>query len=166
MGIVMNLREEINTKKENKPENMKIKQVLFEETGNDTWGEKFYTANIGIIGLELSECENDLWWLITHRAFLYYSNYEELRKQLINKIVYFDIIDERHTCNRKKAIMEERKKQKEARYRLLENEHVVVRTYVVGCNGFGSYSEAYKKMIYHIENEGLENLEDLCECRG
>lgn len=61
MGIVTNLREKINTKLNNKPGNMKIKQVLFgERPPDDEWGEKFYTANVGIIGLELSAYESDL----------------------------------------------------------------------------------------------------------
>lgn len=162
MGIVMNLREKINAKKNNKPENMKIKQVLFEESDpSDEWEEKFYTANIGIMGLGLTECEADLWWLITHRAFLYYSNYEGMRERIVNKIVYFDVINE--GANGDSA---DKKQQKEERYHFLENEHVVVRTYVVGDNGFADYSEAYRAMIDHIEKEGWENLGELKECRG
>ena len=75
MGLVEHLRADLNTKKDNKLTEMAIKRILYgEDSPKNTWGEKFYTSNIAIVGLELSDAEADLWWLITHRAFLYYSD--------------------------------------------------------------------------------------------
>ena len=156
MGIVQHLRAELNTKENNKASRMHIKQVLFEECEpKNTWGEKFYTSNIGIIGLGLTECEVDLWWLITHRAFLYYSNYEKLRDRLKNKIVYFDIIDERKNL-KSKIRGHETLSMQQARHNLLKNEHVIVKTYTLGKE-YQSYEEAYNAIFNEIKKEGLES---------
>lgn len=104
--------------------------------------------------------------MITHRAFLHYSNYEGVRERLVNKVVYFDIINENKRPGDSKRDITGRKAQQEARHRLLKNEHVIVRTYVVGKEGFKSYEKAYMAMIEHIEKEGLERLEELKEYRG
>ena len=158
MGMVENLRKDLNTKKNNKPTEMAIKRILFgEEPANETWGELFYTSNIGIIGLELSESESDIWWLITHRASLYYSDYCSLRSdgRLSNTIIYYDILDQvkkdKDEDKEKRIHMEFAKKNK---HKLLKNEHIEVKTVAIGkdCN---SYEEAYSLIIEDIHKNGI-----------
>lgn len=48
MGILEHIQNELNTKKNNK---------LEEIPTNGTWGKLFYTSNIGILGLNLSDSE-------------------------------------------------------------------------------------------------------------
>ena len=152
MGVVENLRSSINTKKDRKEGNMLIKRVLRgEDKPQNTWGERFYTSNIAIIGLELHESESDLWWLITHRAYLYYSNYEQLRDVMKNEIVFYDTID-----TRKGKTSEETEKKKSRartkmiRHQLLTEEHVTVKPYTIGQK-YGSYFEAYCAMFEDIK---------------
>ena len=156
MGIVENLRSELNKKKEHKKEKMAIKQRLYGELEfENTWYEKFYTSNIAIIGFGLTECEVDIWWILTHRAFLYYSNYCGLKDKIMNRIIYYDIIDD--------IPKKEQEKEKERennilsqynRHTLLENDHVDVKKYNLSAHG-GTYAEAYDSIITNIKNNGI-----------
>lgn len=94
IGITQKLREKINNKKKTVGKKI-IYSILagYAEPSNN-WGEHFYKSNIGIVGLGLYECELDLWWLLTHRASLYYSNYEGIRDLLKNRIVYYSVVDD------------------------------------------------------------------------
>lgn len=150
-GNVQKLRGELNTKKENRASEMLIKKILFgEEERNNTWGERFYTSNIDIVGLGLTESEIDLWWLLMHRAYLYYSNYEGVKKYLKNIIVFHDILeipsdfDDENDKKRKIAIQRE----KENRYKMLEKAHVIVKYYVMGQNE--TYSDVYRRILENI----------------
>jgi hypothetical protein len=158
MGIVENIRHELNTKKNHQSTEMNIKRILCkEDPEKETWSELFYTSNIGIIGLELSSTESDLWWLITHRAWLYYSDYCYLKSMdiLNNTIVYYDVLD-----GDKKSDSKEEEKRirsefvKKNKHELLKNEHVEVKTFTLGkdCN---SYGEAYTLMIKDIQENGI-----------
>lgn len=155
MGIVENLRQRINTKKNGNKSDMLIKRVLFgEDEPTREWGELFYTDNIAFVGLGLDSCEADIWWLLTHRAYLYHTNYEKIRSRLTNNIVYYDIID----VGEGESIWDGRirKKIKEAKARkhlLLESEHVVVKTYVVRNNE--EYAEQYQKILDDIKHNGI-----------
>ena len=161
MGLVYYLRHEINrneNKKEKTDGGMIIKQILYgDRARSNKWGERFYTSNIGIVGLELSECESDLWWLITHRAYLFYSNYYGLRDRITNRIVFYDIVDEVEKKNDKEA--EQRRlstlRAKENRHCLLKNENIIVRKYTIGKE-YGSYDEAYNAILEKIEKDGIE----------
>lgn len=158
MGMVEHLRRNLNAKKNNISTEMAIKRILFEEEpAKETWGELFYTSNIGIIGLELSESESDIWWLITHRASLYYSDYCSLRSdgRLSNTIVYYDILDEE-----KKDKPEDEEKRiytefaKKNKHKLLKNEHIEVKTVAIGSE-CKSYKEAYTLIIEDIRKNGM-----------
>ena len=156
MGIVQNLRNEFNKKTDNRKENMEILKILRgENSKRNTWGEKFYTSNIAFIGFELHDCEADIWWLLTHRASLFYSNYCDAKKYLNNKIVYFDIIDTRKKTDPKE---EERRKtvleQKKLRHLLLKQENVIVHSYELG-DRFNTYEEAYRQIIDDIRDRGV-----------
>lgn len=160
MGMVQNLRGELNTKKRNISTEMAIKRILCnEEPSKNIWGELFYTSNIAIIGLGLTDCESDLWWLITHRASLYYSDYCNLRSDRIlkNKIVYYDVLDEIKKGNPAKE--QERKNseiEKKNRHQLLRGEHVDVKTFCLGKDCC-SYTEAYNLMIEDICKNGISS---------
>lgn len=56
-----------------------------------TWAEKFFTDDVNIIGLGLTQSEIDIWWLITYRASLMFSNRYESKRLIKNNIIYHDI---------------------------------------------------------------------------
>lgn len=137
MGVVENLRRKINTEEKGITGTMKICQVLFDPTKRkNTWYERFYTDDISIVGLGLSESEVDLWWLITHRAYLYFSNYGGVKKYLTNKITYYDIIDP------KAKNMDE----KEKKHFMLKNSHVNVEKLSIGKD-CSDYEEGYRMIL-------------------
>lgn len=92
--------------------NLKNNTVLNE------WYYKFFSDNIYIIGLGLSESEIDLWSLLTRRASLYYRDCDGAHSAIQNRIVYYDIIDNSDENNVSKA---------ENKYSMLEAVHVEVR---------------------------------------
>ncbi len=146
MGVVENMRREINSKEDRDEDKMKIKEVLFGNSKRrNTWDERFYTDNIGIIGLGLSESEVDLWWLLAHRAYLYYSNYCNIRKVLKNKITYYDVLNpnEPEWIEQKKKI-----------HYMLNNSHVEVKKYIIGTDCM-DYKDGYRKIMQDIRNGGL-----------
>ena len=160
MGIVEKMRTNLNRKENNEKEKMLIKQRLYNELPfENTWYEKFYTSNIAIVGLGLTECEVDLWWLLTHRAFLYYSNYCGLQKKIVNYIVYYDIIDD---MKKNDADQENRREgnlsSQYNRHMLLSNEHVIVRKYHLSHYD-GSYAEAYSSILDDLRRNGFQNNE-------
>ena len=158
MGIVENLRSELNTKAEGNPDNMKIKQVILgEKEPSDSWGERFYTNNIAIIGLGLTSAEVDIWWLLTHRAFLYYSNYCGLRERLKNRIVYYDVIDDTniHDHNTESEHLRSMK-EKENIHKLLEGAHVMVQKYYLSKYQ-NQYELAYRQILNDINSSFLND---------
>ena len=81
-GALQNMRAELNT--HSKEHGLLIKAALLDKNKfTNTWAEKFFTDNIDIVGFGLHQCEIDLWWLFTYRAYLFYSNKDGI-KQLIN----------------------------------------------------------------------------------
>lgn len=88
MGIVEKLRSKLNAKVKNQQGAMKIKRILAgEDDPTGEWGERFYTTDVDIIGLGLTTAESDIWWLLTHRASIYYTNYCNMRKYMKNQIL-------------------------------------------------------------------------------
>lgn len=143
MGVVENLRWEINTKENNEGGKMKIVQSLKDRSRlKDTWYERFYTDNISVVGLGLTESEVDLWWLITHRAYLFYSNYHDVRKELTNRITYYDIVDPAN---------QERLFQKKKIQYMLTNANVEVQTLNLGQD-CSSYEDGYEMIFEMIKN--------------
>jgi len=162
MGMVENLRSALNTKKDGKTYEMLIKRVLCgEDKPSNTWGERFYTSNIAIIGLELSESESDLWWLVTHRAYLYYSNYAKLHSQIRNNLVFYDVIDEFKKNDSEEIAKQQAKNRiKLNRHKLLEKEHVIVKPLILGRD-YGSYVEAYQAAIDDIRANGISDHKEM-----
>lgn len=153
MGVVEHLRHNINSV-DKRTKNMHIYDILSEESPKEnTWAEKFYTSNIAMIGFGLPSCEADIWWLLTHRAYLYNTNFNGIRDYLINTIVYYDIVPKKDStqnddqnCNLKKFYKTAYKHQ------LLKNLHVVVKPiYIEEVNS--SYEEKYREIFNEINNE-------------
>ena len=107
--------------------NLKNNTVLNE------WYYKFFSDNIYIIGLGLSESEIDLWSLLTRRASLYYRDCDGAHSAIQNRIVYYDIIDNSDANNVSKA---------ENKYSMLEAVHVEVR----------------KRYLKEFSNDDFDNL--------
>ena len=152
MGIVEHLRKEINTKENGSEEKMKIYMALKEsKLLDDNWYEKFYTDNIYIVGLGLSESEVDLWWLLTHRAYLFYSDFHGIKENLVNKIIYYDIVDEskKDECVQKDKI-----------HYMLSKLNVNVKKYILNkdCK---NYLDGYNKIFDEIYEENNHVKTDL-----
>lgn len=54
-----------------------------------SWVDLFFTHDVYIVGLTLETNEIDLWWLLTYRAFLYYSNDSGLKNIMQNQVKIF-----------------------------------------------------------------------------
>lgn len=98
-GTLQHLRSIIATKKgvqkERKPAN-----ILALENNDfklDSWVKIFFTDDTHIIGLGLTQSEMHIWWLITYRAFLYYSNRFGAKSLISNTITYHDISTKQDT---------------------------------------------------------------------
>lgn len=151
VGIVEKLRNELNSKPNNEASKMRIKQILCGDMAKkNTWGEKFYTSDIDIIGFNLSDCEIDIWWLITHRAYLYYSNYYGLKSKIKNTITYYDVIDDIKHKNADEETMRSKKEllQKQ-KHILLSNNHIEVKTY--SLKEYGDYTSIYNQIIDNLK---------------
>lgn len=98
-GTLQHLRDIIATKKdigkEKKP--AIILALEKEDYKLNSWAKIFFTDDIHIVGLGLTQSEIDIWWLITYRAFLYYSNRFSARRLISNTIIYHDVSTERDT---------------------------------------------------------------------
>lgn len=92
-GTLQHLRDEISTKKKehnNLPAVLVSIQNPKTEIGN-CWAKKLFTDEVHIVGLGMGESEIDIWWAITYRSFLIYSNRFEANKYINNRIVFHDI---------------------------------------------------------------------------
>lgn len=149
MGIVERFRYDINrTPKEIGCKNIAaVLKGIIEPTG--TWAEKFYTSDVHIIGFGLYECEADFWWLLTHRASMYYTN-EGGSNLIRNTITYYDVFDDlpKSTEEIQAAIIKEETNKK---YALLEGMHVRIKQYRLSDTQTGTYEEAYQKIINDIK---------------
>lgn len=166
MGQVQHLRDELNKKDNNESDKMGIIKVLRGDPDaiHDSWGEKFYTTNLGIIGLGLYESESDLWWLITHRASLYYQDYIGIGRKLINNtIIYYDVLDERpiETAGKTDEEIDVAKQKrmadrqiKENKYDLLRNSHVEVVIHTLK-DAKDTYADAYNKFLDDFERRSF-----------
>lgn len=92
-GTVQHLREAIATKKDDCREKVPAIVLALRDTkySTNTWAEKLFTDDVNIVGLGLTQSEIDIWWLITYRATLLYSNRFNCRNTLYNNITYHDV---------------------------------------------------------------------------
>lgn len=89
-GTLQNMRAELNT--ESKENGLLIRAALLDagKTTN-TWAEKFFADNVDIVGFGLAQCEIDIWWLLTYRAYLFYSDRDGMRKLINNTVIFHDV---------------------------------------------------------------------------
>lgn len=89
-GTLQNMRTELNT--ESKESGLLIRAALLDAgKSTNTWAEKFFSNNVDIIGFGLAQCEIDIWWLLTYRAYLFYSDRDGMRKLINNTITFHDV---------------------------------------------------------------------------
>lgn len=134
-GMLQKMRGELN--RESKEDGLRIKAALLDESKTtNTWAEKFFTDHVDIIGFGLAQCEIDLWWLITYRAYLFYSNRDGMRELIRNRITFHDV-DIVENKNMKYA---------------LENAHVDYRFYKIAKREPDEFYHAYIKIADEFKN--------------
>lgn len=118
MGTIEKIRNDINRA----PKDIGCKNIAAILKGiiepANTWAEKFYTSDVHIIGFGLYECEADFWWLLTHRASMYYAN-EGGQDLIRNTIMYYDVFDDLPKNKKEKiqaAFIRKKKQIKNMRY--------------------------------------------------
>lgn len=90
-GMLQNLRNRLEKKIKKKNGIHAISFALSNDVSTNIWTERFFTDNIYIVGFGLDRCEIDIWWLITYRALMYYSNLDGMKDLISNKIIFYDI---------------------------------------------------------------------------
>lgn len=161
MSIVSCLKNAISRKADNLGQSLLIRQILSgakQPTG--AWPERFFYSNIAIIGFGLDQCEADIWWLLSYRAYLYYTNSWNMRELIKNKIVYYRIIDctrteYKHPLTDSWHVETYELTEEEKRFNsLLRSEHVEVNLYALR-NG-KTYEDAYQKILSDIDKKGIK----------
>ena len=157
MGMIEKIRNEINKEPKELFGKKKIEAVLDDTNSpENTWMDKFYTTNVGIVGFGLYECEVDFWWLLTHRASLYYADEKGLHSHITNNITYYDVIDDLHKDSdeaKSKALVKEKETAK--KHLLLSGMHVDVKKYYLSMTSTGKYQEAYQIIFDDIRKNGV-----------
>ncbi|MCF0116305.1 MAG: SIR2 family protein [Erysipelotrichaceae bacterium] len=146
----------ISTKSDKSTENI-LRKLKGDLDFKNVWAEKFFTSNIGIIGLGMYECEIDLWWLLTHRASLINSNYEDCRSLIDNCIVYYDVVDDIVQEGDREQSRLARLATQRNKHDLLEGTNVMVKKYYLSRFN-GSYKGAYLQMMDDIKENGIESV--------
>lgn len=157
MGMIEKIRTAINTAPRELLGKRKIEAILDGTISpTNTWMEKFYTSNVGIVGFGLYECEVDFWWLLTHRASLYYTDEKGMHSNIKNSITYYDVIDDLPTKNEEeKSKQLIRKKETSKKHLLLSGMHVNVKEYYLSKTTTGKYQEAYHNIFDDIRKNGV-----------
>lgn len=137
-GTLQNLRNVIVTKKEKNGVKKPAIIWYLENKNNElnTWGTKFFTDEVHIVGFGLTQSEIDIWWLITYRSSLICANRFNGRDLIRNKIVFHDISTHIDT---------------DMKYALENNEVIYQFHKINDCNNF-EYECAYRKIAESIFN--------------
>jgi hypothetical protein len=144
-GYLARIRESIKrSDEENKINKDHILEIMRSETERNTWVDLLFNKDIHIVGLGLSQCEIDLWWVITYRAFLYYTNKFDARNNLKNKITYYDIVSDKDKPSLEKEILKHN----------LTKQHVVYTPFTLkGDNYEKSYQEICNAIMDSVKNQ-------------
>lgn len=86
VGYLVKMREEMKKVCDDLQNNYKA--IIEQPT---TWLSLFFTHDIYIVGFKLDFCEIDIWWLLTYRAYLFYSNTYNMKHIIKNKVKIFVI---------------------------------------------------------------------------
>lgn len=156
MGMVEHIRPKVNSKRinDNEEKLKNIERILRKyDESNGYWMEKFYTDNLFIFGFGLDFCESDIWWVLTHRASLFFRNDNNIREVLNNNVFYYDVDvkEESSTESPDKCRMKNRK------YQMLSALNVNVKVKEIKCSGNNKnediYIEGYKKIFEYIRED-------------
>lgn len=115
-----------------------------------SWVDLFFTHDVYIVGLTLETNEIDLWWLLTYRAFLYYSNDAGLRDIMKNRIKIFltrnnpDQQDLFHNLHVETELIEVRDKSYEDAYREIAKK---IKQEIFARNHKGNYNKQGRNML-------------------
>ena len=153
MGTVQTIRSKINGGARSAGIKNIVAVLCGKQEAANTWMEKFYTTDVHIIGFGLYECEADFWWLLTHRASMYYAN-EGGQNLIRNTITYYDIFDDLPKITEEEiqaAAIKEKETNK--KYALLAGMHVRIKQYRLSETKTKTYYEAYQKIINDIKRE-------------
>ena len=151
-GFVQHIRERINTRSKDSGKNsdMKIVEILNGSAkAKLEWPELFYNSNISFIGYGLDDCEMDIWWLLTHRAYLYYSNIDGAKKYINNKIIFYDILEDIPNSDENRIRAEQ---YKEKKHQLLKSLHVEVVPVSLQDHS-GDFEAAYGTIFQKIKED-------------
>lgn len=151
MGMVEKIRDDINRTQTH----VGVKNIVAILNGtieaSNTWMEKLYTTDVHIIGFGLYECEADFWWLLTHRASMYYANEGE-QNLIRNTITYYDVFDDLPKITEEEVqVAAIKEKEANKKYALLAGMHVRIKQYRLSDTETGTYQEAYQKIINDIK---------------
>ncbi len=153
-GFVQHIRQDINSRSKPIGSNMKIVDILTGKTKSQkTWPELFYTSNISFVGYGLDDCEMDIWWLLTHRAYLYYANIDGAKNLINNKITFYDILEDIPKHDKiEEANRIHSEQYKEKKHQLLESLHVEVVPVSLQDHS-GVYETAYGTIFQKIKED-------------
>lgn len=140
--IITKLREKIGCDRKH---NRLISTLMgtYHKSVNPTYLARFFDSNVFIVGLGLNEEEIDLWWILCYRAYLYFSNIDNVRSFIDNRIIYYDIHSKKITSDGY-SYEEDYLTQKKALFKYLNVEYKEI---VVENN---DYKYAYTKALNDI----------------
>ena len=118
-----------------------IFQICKKKDKSKYWFDEFFINNVFFIGFGLALSEIDIWWLLSYRASILSTNRENLKSELINKIVFYDIINNNEDDNSEKKVI----------HYILSSMFVEVRVKYI--NDKSGYFEAYKNILLEINEE-------------
>lgn len=166
MGLVETIRDKSNSKakKDSKGNNlstpgMKIARILNgdDPLTNESW-EQFYTSDMAFIGFGLPNCESDIWWLLTHRAYLYYSDYQIAGDLIDNHIIYYDVVTPDTKITIDDVVFKNGHYEfvnpvasYSNKHKLLSGMHVEVRLRIVGPDQ--TYEDVYKSILEELSDK-------------
>lgn len=133
-GTLQNLRANYAAT-DKKTDQLKIQSILTELPIQNIWSDKIFLDNIDIIGFGLSQSEIDIWWLLTYRAYLFFTNKKGLAK-FINNIIVFHHVSPSIDENMKYA---------------LEKLHVVYAFHKIKDNSNEAYFKGYIEVAQQLK---------------
>ena len=121
-----------------------IFQIIKRKAKNKFWFDDFFTNNIFFVGFGLALSEIDIWWLLSYRASIISTNRENLKNNIINKIIFYDILNT-NVINYEKLLIHD----------ILSSMFVEVRVKYV--KNQDEYFAAYKDILLEINEEDSKN---------
>ncbi|MDO4198828.1 MAG: SIR2 family protein [Erysipelotrichaceae bacterium] len=144
MRIIKKLRDVI-VKNERDPEILNLLKTGEHKNMSNYFCTRFFDSDIHIIGLGLEEQEIDIWWLLCYRAYLYFSNINNARNLIKNKIIYHDVHVTKST-NEGYSFEDDYQKQKEMLFKYLYVEYDAI-----NIENVNQYKDKYVEILKGIK---------------